>query len=141
MDLTALGLPRSASHSAWRAAAGADDATSGASGTSGGRRRRARARAVRRRRRRSLAADPSGALAFDQTTLTAKAGKVDDRLHQPSSVPHAVEVEGNGVQRRPRWSRGGNAVAQRDLKPGKYQFFCPVDGHRMAGMEGTLTVS
>ena len=28
-----------------------------------------------------------------------------------------------------------------DLKPGKYEFYCPVDGHKAAGMEGTLTVS
>ncbi len=27
-----------------------------------------------------------------------------------------------------------------DLKPGEYEFYCPVDGHKDAGMEGTLTV-
>jgi uncharacterized cupredoxin-like copper-binding protein len=27
-----------------------------------------------------------------------------------------------------------------DLKAGKYEFYCPVDGHKQAGMKGTLTV-
>jgi uncharacterized cupredoxin-like copper-binding protein len=27
-----------------------------------------------------------------------------------------------------------------DLKPGKYEFYCPVPGHKEAGMVGTLTV-
>jgi uncharacterized cupredoxin-like copper-binding protein len=26
------------------------------------------------------------------------------------------------------------------VKPGKYQFYCTVAGHREGGMEGTLTV-
>jgi hypothetical protein len=43
-----------------------------------------------------LSADPGGALKFDKSTLTAKAGK--------------------------------------------YEYYCPVDGHKAAGMEGTLTV-
>jgi uncharacterized cupredoxin-like copper-binding protein len=35
---------------------------------------------------------------------------------------------------------GGTADLTANLKAGKYEFYCPVDGHRQAGMEGTLTV-
>jgi uncharacterized cupredoxin-like copper-binding protein len=27
-----------------------------------------------------------------------------------------------------------------NLKPGTYEFYCPVPGHEQAGMKGTLTV-
>ena len=48
----------------------------------------------------TLSADPGGELKFDKSTLTAKAGKVTIDLDNPSSAtaPHAVEVEGNGVE-------------------------------------------
>jgi uncharacterized cupredoxin-like copper-binding protein len=35
---------------------------------------------------------------------------------------------------------GGKSTATVTVKPGTYTFFCPVDGHRAAGMTGTLTV-
>ena len=89
----------------------------------------------------ALAADPTGKLAFDKKTLTAKSGKVTIDFTNKSSLPHAVEVEGNGVDAKTKVITGGNASLSTTLKPGKYQFFCPVDGHRMAGMEGTLTVN
>ena len=43
-----------------------------------------------------LAADPS-ALKFDKSTLTAKAGKVTLSMSNPSGLPHAVAIEGHGV--------------------------------------------
>jgi uncharacterized cupredoxin-like copper-binding protein len=87
-----------------------------------------------------LTADPGGALKFDTTKLSAKAGKVTVVMDNPSSTPHAVEVEGNGVEEETKTLTQGTAKMTVDLKPGKYEFYCPVDGHKEAGMEGTLTV-
>jgi plastocyanin len=87
-----------------------------------------------------LVADPTGALKFDKTELSAKPGKVTITMDNPSDVPHAVEVEGNGVEEETKTLTKGSADVTVDLKAGKYEFYCPVDGHRAAGMEGTLTV-
>jgi len=87
-----------------------------------------------------LAADPS-ALKFDKSTLTAKAGKVTLSMANPSSLPHAVSVEGNGVDKDGNTvQKGGTSTVTATLKPGTYDFYCPVDSHRQAGMEGKLTV-
>ncbi len=89
-----------------------------------------------------IAADPSGALKFDKSSLTAKAGKVTIVMDNPSDVPHAVEIEGNGVEAEGETvEKGGVSKASADLKAGNYEFYCPVDGHKQAGMEGTLTVN
>jgi plastocyanin len=88
-----------------------------------------------------LAADPSGKLAFDAKTLSAKAGKVTIDFTNASSVPHAVEIEGHGVEKETKVITGGKASLTAKLKPGTYEFYCPVDGHRQAGMKGTLTVN
>jgi len=91
--------------------------------------------------RLKLTADPGGALKFDKTSLEAKAGKVTVVMDNPSSVPHAVEVEGQGVEEETETLTEGTAKVTVDLKPGEYVFYCPVGNHRQAGMEGTLTVN
>ena len=89
-----------------------------------------------------IAADPGGALKFDKSSLTAKAGKVTIVMDNPSDLPHAVEIEGHGVEvEGDTVMKGGVSKASADVKPGKYEFYCPVDGHKAAGMEGTLTVN
>jgi plastocyanin len=89
-----------------------------------------------------IAADPSGAFKFDKTSLTAKAGKVTIVMDNPSDVPHAVEIEGMGVEAKGETvGNGGVSKATADVKPGTYEFYCPVDGHKQAGMEGKLTVN
>jgi plastocyanin len=90
--------------------------------------------------RLTLTADPNGAPKFDKTELTADAGSVTVVMDNPSSVPHAVEVEGQGVEEETKTLTNGTADLTVDLKPGEYVFYCPVDGHREQGMEGTLTV-
>ena len=87
-----------------------------------------------------LAADPGGALAFDKTSLDAPAGSVTIELTNDSSVPHNVEVEGNGVEEESDTVTGESTSLTVDLQPGTYDFYCAVPGHREAGMEGTLTV-
>ena len=107
---------------------GADTTESGSSGGGGG------------AQKLTLTADAGGALKFNTKSLSAKAGKVTITMNNPSSVPHAVEVEGNGVEKETKTLTQGKASLTTNLKPGKYEFYCPVDGHRAAGMEGTLTV-
>ena len=87
-----------------------------------------------------LAAPADGSLVFEPDTLTAKAGKVTIDFDNPAGVPHAVEVEGNGVEEESDEVTDAKTSLTVDLKPGKYTFYCPVPGHREAGMEGTLTV-
>jgi plastocyanin len=90
----------------------------------------------------AIAADPSGALKFDKTELTAKAGKVTITMDNPSDVPHAVEIEGNGVEEEGKTvGKGEKSIATGDLKAGTYDFYCPVGNHRAEGMEGKLTVN
>jgi plastocyanin len=88
-----------------------------------------------------LSADPGGALKFDKSSLTAKAGKVTIVMDNPSDLPHAVEIEGNGVEvAGDTVMKGGVSKASADLKAGEYEYYCPVGNHKDAGMEGTLTV-
>ena len=89
-----------------------------------------------------LSADPSGALKFDKKQLAAKSGAVTLTMNNPSSLPHGIAVEGNGVDKDGQTvNKGGTSTVSVDLKPGKYEFYCPVDSHKQAGMEGTLTVT
>ena len=88
-----------------------------------------------------FSAPADGSLKFDQKDATAKAGKVTVDFANPSSTPHGVEIDGNGVEEKTETVTSGDAPPITvDLKPGTYTFYCPVDGHRAAGMEGKLTV-
>lgn len=88
-------------------------------------------------------ADPSGALKFTQSSLTAKAGK--DTLKFTNSAPETHDMtiatsSGAVVGKTPMFQGGTKSVSV-TLKPGKYVFYCSVPGHRQGGMQGTLTVS
>jgi uncharacterized cupredoxin-like copper-binding protein len=89
-------------------------------------------------------ADESGGLSFSRSELTARAGSVTVTLDNPdgNQLPHAIEIEGNGVEEETDTIQpGGRGSVTVDLRPGRYTFYCPVGNHRQAGMEGTLTVS
>ena len=88
-----------------------------------------------------LSADPSGALKFDKRHLSAKPGKVTIQLDNPSSVQHAISILGNGVSETGATvGSGGVSTITANLPAGRYDFYCPVDAHKQAGMSGSLLV-
>ncbi len=90
----------------------------------------------------SLAANPEGQLAYNKKSLTASAGKVTIDFTNMSPLDHNMTIESSAhkiVGATPTF-QGATKPLTLDLKPGTYKFFCSVPGHRMAGMEGTLTV-
>jgi plastocyanin len=88
-----------------------------------------------------VTADPGGAIKWDKDSLSAKAGKVTLKIVNDSAIPHGIEVEGNGVEEETKIVSKGSADVTVDLKPGKYEYYCPVGNHKQQGMKGTLTVS
>jgi plastocyanin len=88
-----------------------------------------------------LEANSGGALEFNTKSLEAPTGKVTIVMTNPSSVPHDIAITGNGVSViGPVVSSGAKSTVTAELKPGTYTFYCSVDAHRAAGMQGTLTV-
>jgi plastocyanin len=89
-----------------------------------------------------LSADPTGQLRFDKDALSAPAGNVRITMSNPSPVGHNIALEGPGLAAKagPVVQKGGASEIEAAVKPGSYTFFCSVDGHRQAGMQGTLTV-
>jgi plastocyanin len=87
----------------------------------------------------TVTADPGGAISWDKSELSAKAGKVTLKIVNESDIPHAIEVEGNGVEEETKTVTGGEADVTVDLKAGTYEYYCPVGQHKKT-MKGTLTV-
>ena len=53
---------------------------------------------------------------------------------------HALEIEGNGVEEKTGNIEPGSTATLRVTlsKDGSYEMYCPIDGHRGEGMEGTI---
>ena len=90
----------------------------------------------------SVEADPNGALAYTQTSLTANAGSDTIDFDNASSTPHNVTIQDSSGKTVGATDTitGSTTSTKVDLKPGTYTFFCSVDSHEQAGMKGTLTV-
>src|SRR4051794_30700219 len=80
---------------------------------------------------------------IDLSSATVAAGKVTFSATNAGSIPHALEVEGNGLeQKTPLIQPGETATLMLTLKPGRYEIYCPVgeDSHKKLGMETHLQV-
>jgi uncharacterized cupredoxin-like copper-binding protein len=91
-----------------------------------------------------LSAAPNGQLRFTTSRLTApRPGRVTLIMNNPKStgMKHGIAVEGHGVDKDgPIVAAGKSSTLTVTLKKGTYAYYCPVPGHRQAGMRGTLTV-
>lgn len=89
----------------------------------------------------ALAADPSGALAYETDSLEAKPGTLSVEFTNQAPIAHDVVFERDGKEvARSDVITGSSDTVTFDAKPGKYTYYCSLPGHRAAGMEGTLTV-
>ena len=71
------------------------------------------------------------------------AGLVTFTVTNAGSVPHAFEVEGQGIEKETEVIQpGASATLKLTLKPGNYDVYCPVggDSHKHLGMETHLKV-
>src|SRR3954454_9067258 len=80
-------------------------------------------------------------LKFNTTQLSAKAGTAPITMTTPSPLQHDVSIKGGLDVKGNVVGQGGKSVASATLKPGKYTFYCSVDGHESAGMTGELDVN
>jgi plastocyanin/glucose/arabinose dehydrogenase len=88
-----------------------------------------------------IEASPAGEIAYVQKSITLKSGPSTIEFINKSSLGHDVVVEQNGkTLGETPIIMGSTAKLSLNLKPGSYKFYCSVPGHRMAGMEGTITV-
>jgi uncharacterized cupredoxin-like copper-binding protein len=95
--------------------------------------------------------DGAQAVAISETDFTldpsdpeVKPGTVTFNVTNDGSADHNLEVEGpEGEQELEQdLAPGQNGTLTVDLsKPGRYEFYCPVDSHRERGMEGEITVT
>jgi uncharacterized cupredoxin-like copper-binding protein len=88
----------------------------------------------------SLQADKAQ-LKFNTNKLSAKAGKVTIVMTNPSPLQHDISIKGGVSANGPAVGQGGKSTVTVTLKPGKYTFYCSIDGHEAAGMTGELDVS
>jgi uncharacterized cupredoxin-like copper-binding protein len=71
-----------------------------------------------------------------------KTGPVTFTVSNDGQTTHALEVEGPGEEKKTSdIAPGKSATLKVDLsKDGKYEFYCPIDGHKQQGMKGEIKV-
>lgn len=80
-------------------------------------------------------------LAFSTNELSAPPGDIEVSMTNDGQIEHTFVVEGHEDDLKLDVPRHGDTdTGTITLPAGTYIYFCDVEGHRSAGMEGTLTV-
>ena len=75
-----------------------------------------------------------------ETTL--KAGKYSFEVQNQGKVPHNLVVKGAGVDEATSdLAPGISESLTVELKPGSYEFYCSIPGHKQLGMDQKVTVT
>ena len=75
-----------------------------------------------------------------ETTL--KAGKYNFEVQNKGKVPHNLVVKGTGVDESTSdLAPGVSESLTVELKPGSYEFYCSIPGHKQLGMDQKVTVT
>ena len=81
---------------------------------------------------------------FDPSDPTVKSGKVTFNEKNAGQTTHSLEIEdvtpGHDQELEGDVAPGSSGTLTVDLKPGKYEFYCPISNHKELGMEGEITV-
>jgi uncharacterized cupredoxin-like copper-binding protein len=85
------------------------------------------------------------------TVTLSKPGTYTFKAENKGSTQHSLEIDGEGVKSKggevgkaklePYLDSGQSGVLTLTFqKPGTYEMYCPVIGHRLAGMKGSVVV-
>jgi len=80
---------------------------------------------------------------LDPSDPRVRKGVVDFEVSNDGKVTHSLEVEGPGgeVELEKALPPGRSGTLEVDLsKAGRYEWYCPIDGHKDSGMRGEITV-
>ena len=78
---------------------------------------------------------------FDPPEISADPGEITFVLTNDGENPHALDIEGEGVEESSETINAGDTTELTvELEEGTYEIYCPVGDHKDRGMVGTLTV-
>jgi plastocyanin len=82
--------------------------------------------------------------ALDPSQLDLSAGTFTLEGVNDGAIAHGLAIEGEGISAATQdisYAPGTSQSFSVDLVPGTYEVYCPVPGHKDAGMSGTITVA
>jgi uncharacterized cupredoxin-like copper-binding protein len=81
---------------------------------------------------------------FNPSDPTVKSGQVTLKETNDGQTTHSLEIEdvtpGHDQKLEGDVAPGQSGTLTVNLKPGKYEFYCPISNHKELGMEGEITV-